>query len=392
MAQVMHLLTHIVFGTAGNSAPHQVSGFAPPEPGFTWTLGAGAALELTVPPADGDILLEIACNPFTYLGVLPAQRLDVRVNGVALEDAAIRGEGTLGYMLPRHGVPADRRLRISLGTPDAASPAQLGAGTDGRPLGFMLREIRLHAVAPFVQASATALPPMALPGGDDAIDAALLAATGLDRRGLALRFESLGHNCEFGLVQRHLGAEPLSLLRFAGVGLDVLLAGLPAAFAGIGADPDVRLFTAAGGRQEFLVQDAGYRISMHTHRTPEEATAQQVRAEQIRHLAFLQRQFRTWLRTGARIFVYQRLGQITLSQARPLLARLRAFGPNALLYVDQSRHMPSGAVEQLGHGLFHGVLDHLAPAEDVGLSDVPGWISLMANTHRLWARAGGADG
>ncbi len=388
----MRLLTQIVFGSGGNSAPHQIAGFAAPEQGFTWTLGAGAELELTVPPADGDILLEIACNPFTQLGVLPAQRLRVLAGATLLEDEAIRGEGTLGYVLPRHAVPGNGRLRLSLRTPDAASPAQLGTGTDARPLGFMLRAIRLQAIAPFGRASATALPPMALPAGDAAIEAALQAATGLDRRGLALRFESLGHNCEFGLVQRHLGAEPLSLLRFAGVSLDVLLAGLPAAFAGIGADPDVRLFTAAGGRQEFLVQDTAYRISMHTHRTPEEMTAQQVRTEQIRHLAFLQRQFTTWLRTGERIFVYQRTGQITQSQARPLLARLRSFGPGALLYVDQSRHMPSGAVEQLGHGLFHGVLDHLAPAEDAGLSDLPGWISLLANTHRLWAQAGRVDG
>ena len=33
---------------------------------------------------------------------------------------------------------------------------------------------------------------------------------------MLLEFESLGDNCEFGLVQRHFGAEPISLLRFAG--------------------------------------------------------------------------------------------------------------------------------------------------------------------------------
>lgn len=31
---------------------------------------------------------------------------------------------------------------------------------------------------------------------------------------LVARFESLGDNCEFGLVQRHFGAEPVGVFRF----------------------------------------------------------------------------------------------------------------------------------------------------------------------------------
>ena len=33
---------------------------------------------------------------------------------------------------------------------------------------------------------------------------------------LLLQFEPIGDNCEFGLMQQYFGAEPLSLLRFAG--------------------------------------------------------------------------------------------------------------------------------------------------------------------------------
>ena len=38
----------------------------------------------------------------------------------------------------------------------------------------------------------------------------------LDDRDLVLQFESIGDNCELGLVQRRAGSEPLGLLRFAG--------------------------------------------------------------------------------------------------------------------------------------------------------------------------------
>jgi len=37
---------------------------------------------------------------------------------------------------------------------------------------------------------------------------------------LVQRFESLGDNCEFGMVQRYAGAEPLSLFRFIVLPID----------------------------------------------------------------------------------------------------------------------------------------------------------------------------
>jgi hypothetical protein len=38
---------------------------------------------------------------------------------------------------------------------------------------------------------------------------------------LVRRFRALGDNCEFGLVQRHCGAEPIDLLRFAGLHIPI---------------------------------------------------------------------------------------------------------------------------------------------------------------------------
>src|ERR1700679_3995741 len=42
-----------------------------------------------------------------------------------------------------------------------------------------------------------------------------LSSVRAEATALMYRFENLGSDCEFGFVQRHLGAEPLSLLRFA---------------------------------------------------------------------------------------------------------------------------------------------------------------------------------
>ena len=46
-----------------------------------------------------------------------------------------------------------------------------------------------------------------------------------DARAIVTQFESLGgtgHGCEFGLFQRHFGAEPLGLLRWADLSPELL--------------------------------------------------------------------------------------------------------------------------------------------------------------------------
>jgi hypothetical protein len=53
-------------------------------------------------------------------------------------------------------------------------------------------------------------------------------------RDIAARCESIGRNCEFGLVQRNLNLEPVSLLRWAGSETPAgLIDGLHHDFAGL---------------------------------------------------------------------------------------------------------------------------------------------------------------
>src|SRR5690348_3255112 len=65
---------------------------------------------------------------------------------------------------------------------------------------------------------------------------------------LMLAFESLGDNCEFGLVQRQAGAEPLGLLRFTGIFLPIevrlqkLVAALEHRFEGLAAPTSLMIY------------------------------------------------------------------------------------------------------------------------------------------------------
>jgi len=368
------------FGSGGTGIPHLLSGWARPEETHTWSLGTSSTLRVDRPDGAGDTYLELAVNPYTQPSA--QRRLTIRVNGTRVGEDHIGGEGILGYKLP----PSDKSpLLIEIGTDAVASPAELGLGADTRPLGFMVRELRLIRVRPKPQADATALPPIKIPSPRDAMGRTVAALTGgLDPRGLSLCFEGLGHNCEFGLFQKHLGADPVGLLRYAGITLDNLVAGLRRGFEGIGDELVVRIHPTPNGRGEFLVYDDRFKVGLHSFSSPADTTAETVLADHRGRLRFARRRLTKLLETGERIFLFQRPGQITRAHALVLLNLLQGWGPNALLYVDQDPRLPSGAVEQVGYGLFHGKLDRMAPADDVGDLDLLGWLSLCANAHRLW--------
>jgi hypothetical protein len=372
----------LAFGRDGNARPHLLTGWAPPEEGFCWTLGAGAALRLQMPTGQGEPYLELHLNPYTHPVATP-RRLIVRVNGQMVGDDAITGEGTASYRLPP-ALGHPENLLVELLHDAGKSPAEHGLGADTRPLGFMVRSLAIVHAKPSPRADVTVLPPFPLPEEPHAQEQAIRRVTGLTPHALALSFESLGHNCEFGMFLKRLDVTAISLLRFAGITLDQLLAGMEHGFEGAGENVFVGTHPTRGGEDEYIVHERRYNFGLHSFFGVSQATPEEVKAAHGARLRFAARQFGHTLRDGKRLFVFQRPGAILRARALPLLHRLQHFGPNALLYVDQDSGLPSGAVEQVGHGLFHGKLAHLAPADDAGNLDFAGWLGLCANAYRLW--------
>ncbi len=206
-------------------------------------------------------------------------------------------------------------------------------------------------------------------------------------RDILTRFQSLGDNCEFGLVQRWAGAEPLDLLRFASFHapaedrLRLTTEALTAGFAGLG-EPDSVVCELRDDYQprQYAVWETRWNLLYHPERTEAEITPEALHAQQTRVLPFRRRKLLEDLAEAHRIFVWRSNVPNSETEVRALLACLRRYGPNRLLWVRAAAgDKPPGHVEDAGDGLLQGYIARLAPYNRAEDADYGSWLAVCMN-------------
>ena len=231
------------------------------------------------------------------------------------------------------------------------------------------------------QPRATTLPVTEVPGGWVSLTSG--QSKPLDE--IMLEFESLGDNCEFGLVQRIAGIEPLGLLRFAGVGLKQLILGLEADFAGIGTRESVKV-TLVGepDLREFLVTERTYGLIYHTFIFEGQIEADELHQRETTRLPFLRRKLLEELKGGEKIWVRKSKTPVTDEQMRTLLNVLRQHGPNILLWVlEADAAHPAGTIERVEGDFIKGYVERFAPYENATDIRPYSWFEVCLRTHAL---------
>jgi capsular polysaccharide biosynthesis protein len=205
--------------------------------------------------------------------------------------------------------------------------------------------------------------------------------------GIFARFEALGDNCEFGLVQRMGGIEPLGLLRFAGFHIPIehrlarLVEALGRDFSGLG-DPETIQVTLEGreGQKEYIVHESAYGLMYHTFLSDKDFDIDAMRLRQTAHLRFLRRKLLDDLVESSKIFVWKTNIEQSPADTFRLFNALRRFGNNRLLWVTQGvqDHAPGG-VEKLAPGLLRGHVDRLAPYDNAPDISFEAWVRVCTN-------------
>jgi len=169
---------------------------------------------------------------------------------------------------------------------------------------------------------------------------------------LMTRFEGLGGTCEFGLVQRHFGAEPLGLLRWVTVDADKLKEALDSRLDGVGNAEFTQLRLSPANM--FYTDDSRYVLAMNTF-IRNIGQDQAVLATQLqRRMRFLRDKLLEDLTVGEKIFVYRCRQKTREEEILPIAASVQAYNPGNMLMAIYM--LPHGAPGEKLRWLAPGVL------------------------------------
>ncbi len=195
-------------------------------------------------------------------------------------------------------------------------------------------------------------------------------------------FESLGENCDLGVVQRAVGLEPFGLFRFAACDARCLAALLRARFHPL-CEPEDLWLDEVGPRREFWVKSRHSSFESHTNRYADRDDAAVVRAGEIEKFRYLKTHLLRELSRGKKLFVFK--GKSDLATIREVAAQLRTYGPNCLLWVAVADDAhPAASVERDSDGLLLGFVSSFGIYDAAPILPVEEWVTVCAKAYRLW--------
>jgi hypothetical protein len=208
-----------------------------------------------------------------------------------------------------------------------------------------------------------------------------VAVAELADRELVLKFESLGDNCELGLVQRRVGAEPLGLLRFSGTPLRHLLRAMEARFQGLADADSIRIQPENG---EYMVKLAKYEFVYHAEMKVGAIDPEQLHNQQVRTIGFLVRKLLEDLERPTKIMVFRQNEPLSADDLTDLRLALAAFGPATLLWVQEARPgHPPNTVVKVDDRLMVGFVRRLAGRLTVPDLDLESWLTVLRKAYAV---------
>ncbi len=198
---------------------------------------------------------------------------------------------------------------------------------------------------------------------------------------LMMKFESLGDNCEFGLVQRHFGAEPLGLFRFAGLRPETQVDLIQEKFERLG-DPAHSFVKETP--DDYVIEDDRGLYEMHTFLRRNDIEPEKLRVQQIKRIDFLKRKIIEDLQTGEKIFVCKDSKfPITDELLSKMSSAIAAYGPGLLLGVRVAdAQNPRGSLVRLADRIVIGHIGVMWGNNDGAESDFESWQSILEAADR----------
>jgi plasmid stability protein len=202
-----------------------------------------------------------------------------------------------------------------------------------------------------------------------------LQRTGMPVFDLVQKFESWGTDCEFGLVQRRLGAEPNDLFRFSDPTPQVLVNLIRENFAHYGENCYVSLDEQQPRREWFIV-DHDTRTSRHTRIFEGDMPKENVQEVALFWTRLLRAKTAREIADGQKIYVMKSSrGELTEEAVAEVAKALRSRGPSWLLWVEAGE--PVGHCEIAFDGLLRARIDRVCERGHEYEFSLVGWLQVL---------------
>ncbi|MGI4793233.1 MAG: tetratricopeptide repeat protein, partial [Janthinobacterium lividum] len=206
--------------------------------------------------------------------------------------------------------------------------------------------------------------------------------TGSSTSALFERWESLGDDCEFGLVQRHYGIEPISLLRWTSTKIAPLTLGFAQDFEGVGAVENTQITVQSG---EYRCEDKRFGLGMHTFIRVSVEDEKKVFVTMANRMVFLRRKLLEDLEDGEKSYVYKARTTPDDEMVLGLHAAMQRHGTNRLLVVVKADEdgLP-GTIRLLKPNVAVGYISDFGNRTGYWDIDHKGWLDLCTGAERTF--------
>jgi hypothetical protein len=137
----------ITFGRSGSAKGLNCTGIDFSEVGAqSWTSASVAEMDVQLPPARQDVVVQIEASPFVIHDIIPAQHVFLFLGGLFLGFFVLRDYQVTVLPVGR-GLLTGRPSRLSLILPNATSPSASYVSEDMRDLGIYLSAIVFKIVS-----------------------------------------------------------------------------------------------------------------------------------------------------------------------------------------------------------------------------------------------------
>ncbi len=130
----------ITFGMQGTAATLNCEGIDFSDVSQSWTYAPTAEMDVQLPFARQDVMVEVEATPFLVPDVVSAQNVFIFLGGLFVAYYTLRGHIVRSFPVNR-SVISGRATRLSLVIPTAVSPKALDMSEDLRELGIYLTSI-----------------------------------------------------------------------------------------------------------------------------------------------------------------------------------------------------------------------------------------------------------